>query len=422
MELWIDILRGTLLVLSHTISLYLMSDPKSSIRHPLVFWISISAVLEIIICTLFAMQGYSFSSGGVAYLILLFIYLADYLYVSAGSIARNLFAVLMYMTFFMLSAAVADILASLFLDGSELATILIRTAFSAAFIILYPTKIRKPFHKATDDIERGWAMLVTVEAISFVVVSVISFMGAFFFQDQYVYLAVLSMVSLLILSSHAVVIMMLGLLNERNVLRSLQDQKDFFVNELDAEKELSDTSMRYRRDIKQHDRILLSFLEKGEYDKALSYLREYDASVDEGKARCCENSVVNALLGITSRKLDRLGGKLESKVSLPDDIPIPSVDIALVFGNLLENAYEASLGIKHPSIKVRAGVQNESIRAEIRNKMKGSVLWKDHIPLSTKAHGGSGVRNVNATLGKYDGMLSQSQEGNVFISRIIIPF
>ena len=93
----------------------------------------------------------------------------------------------------------------------------------------------------------------------------------------------------------------------------------------------------------------------------------------------------------------------------------------MIFGNLLENAYEASRKARHPSVEIRASVRNGSLRSEIRNNMTGSVRWKDDLPMTTKEHGGTGLRNVVLTLGKYGGMLSTEQDGSVFIARVIMP-
>ena len=109
MNIWVDILRGTLVVLCHSLSLYIMSEPKDSLRHPVAYWIAVSMAAEILTIPMFIFYGYTAFSGGIAYVILLLIYLTAYLYASSGMFLKNFSVFLFYVVFFMLSAAVSDL-------------------------------------------------------------------------------------------------------------------------------------------------------------------------------------------------------------------------------------------------------------------------------------------------------------------------
>ncbi len=166
----------------------------------------------------------------------------------------------------------------------------------------------------------------------------------------------------------------------------------------------------------------MEYISEGKSEEALSYLNELDVYIDASAVPdYCENSVLNALLRINARRIAEIGGTFSSKASVAEDLPCSSIDLAVIFGNLLENAYEASRKARHPSVEIRASARNGSLRAEIRNSMTGFVRWKDDLPVTTKEHGGAGLRNVVLTLGKYGGMLSTEQDGGFFIARVIMP-
>ena len=166
----------------------------------------------------------------------------------------------------------------------------------------------------------------------------------------------------------------------------------------------------------------MEYISEGKSEEALSYLNELDVYIDASAVPdYCENSVLNALLRINARRIAEIGGTFSSKASVAEDLPCSSIDLAVIFGNLLENAYEASRKTRHPSVEIRASVRNGSLRAEIRNSMTGCVRWKEDLPVTTKEHGGTGLRNVVLTLGKYGGMLSTEQDGGFFIARVIMP-
>ena len=422
MEVLEDIIRGTLVVICHTVSLYLMSEPKPSIRHPLLFWVLSSVPIEAAVCLIFTFEGFTFQSGGVVYFILLFVYLALFLFSSAGLPARNLFLVLMYMTFFMLAAAISNFIGSTFFDDNAIAISAFRTCFSAVFIVIYPLKLREPFHKATDDIDKGWGILIFFEMIALASISFLSFIGAFIINDPGAYLILLMIVSFLLISAYIVVVRMIGLMNERNFMQALQAQQSILEYELDSEKDAVEASRRYRHDMKHHSKVVQSYLEEGRYDEAASYLRELDGYISGTSLPVfCDNGIVNALFRMYSRRLAGIGGTFRISASVPDDLPVSRTDLAVIFGNLLENAADACSAVSSPLLEVKAFVQNRSLMVEIRNTMTGTICWKNDLPATTKEYGGTGLKSVVRTLGKYGGMLSVEQDGDVFISRVIIP-
>ena len=230
------------------------------------------------------------------------------------------------------------------------------------------------------------------------------------------------MVTFLLLSAYVVLMQMIVLLNERDAIRVVRAQQSLLENELETEKEYVNSARQYRHDMKQHARVLFSYLEEERYNEAVSYLKEYDRNLDKFTFHeWCENRVVNALLRIASRRIAMLGGEYSFSVIIPDEIGIPKPDLTVIFGNILENAYESCCKTEHPFITVNASADGKLLSAEIRNSVKGRVLWRDNRPKTTKKNGGTGMRNVRRVLSVYGGMLDLSQEDDVFVSRIILP-
>ena len=322
----------------------------------------------------------------------------------------------------MLAASISNLIGKMFFNEDGLAIAYIRSLFSIALIIIYPWKIKKPFQKATDDIGKGWSVLIVFEIVAFLTISVLAFIGAFYLEDNSVYLLLLLMVSFLLLSSFIVVLRMLILLKERNEIRLVKAQQNLLENELESEKEFVENARRYRHDMKQHDRVLFSYLEEERYEEALSYLREYDSNLDRTALNeWCENRVVNALLRITARRFASIDGEFSFRVVLPENIGLSRPDTTVIFGNILDNAYEACCKAKNPFIEVKASIRNGMLYGEIRNRVDGTISWDNNFPKTTKPNGGTGLKSVKSILLKYDGMLDLSQDKDMFVSRIIIP-
>ena len=379
-------------------------------------------IIEAVVASLFYVKNFTFYSGSIAFVILGVSYFAAFIYWADGAVVRNIFLYILYITFFMLAASISNLLGKMFFNEDGLAIAYIRSLFSVALIIIYPWKIKKPFQKATDDIGKGWSVLIVFEIVAFLTISVLAFIGAFYLEDNSVYLLLLLMVSFLLLSSFIVVLRMLILLKERNEIRLVKAQQNLLENELESEKEFVENARRYRHDMKQHDRVLFSYLEEERYEEALSYLREYDSNLDRTALNeWCENRVVNALLRITARRFASIDGEFSFRVVLPENIGLSRPDTTVIFGNILDNAYEACCKANNPFIEVKASIRNGMLYGEIRNRVDGTISWDNNFPKTTKPNGGTGLKSVKSILLKYDGMLDLSQDKDVFFSRIIIP-
>ena len=63
------VLRGTLLVLSHTMSLYVMADASERVKHSGLYWTVVSLIIEAVVASLFYVKNFTFYSGGIAFVI-----------------------------------------------------------------------------------------------------------------------------------------------------------------------------------------------------------------------------------------------------------------------------------------------------------------------------------------------------------------
>lgn len=101
---------------------------------------------------------------------------------------------------------------------------------------------------------------------------------------------------------------------------------------------------RIRHDRRQHVRVLRGLLEKGEVKEALSYLEDYEGSMaDAIQPPLCENFVADTLC----RRYEVLAKQADIEVSisavLPKEPGMAGSDLAVILGNLWENAVAAAL-------------------------------------------------------------------------------
>ena len=66
-----NFIRVTLLVLSHSIALYVISVPKESLRRPFLFWALITVFAELVLAIMLVPQGYVLNMAVLAYLFII---------------------------------------------------------------------------------------------------------------------------------------------------------------------------------------------------------------------------------------------------------------------------------------------------------------------------------------------------------------
>lgn len=67
-------------------------------------------------------------------------------------------------------------------------------------------------------------------------------------------------------------------------------------------------------------------------------------------------------------------------------------------------------------------VEDGSLRLELRNSVSVQTVFdRAGLPLTTKTSGGTGTRSVATIVQRYNGMLRFAQEGDLFVTQMILP-
>lgn len=420
--LWIDIIRMILIVICHAFSLCILSEPKPSIKHPRLMWTAFAvALIAVGMIIIYPSGGFTSTTAFIIYFTFIIPCLVLFMLASDGPPKRNLFTFALYSAYFVLTAIISELIAKIY-GLSPIAQALIRTAFSALLIILVKLRLRSIFRKYTEDIANGWGRLSIFAVLSTIAVSVFSLTGMFFIADSNIYIVLMSIFSIHVIASFMLVFLIITLLNDRNTLQREKAQEELLLSEFEAENDFINNAIRYRHDLKHHDAVLLDFLNEGKTEEAIAYLEEHSASIDKTKIQIYSPHIIfNALLRTYARRCMENNIAFSADTPIPNEIDIPMLSISIIFGNLLENAFEAARKAEKPFIRISAEFDGGKLKAKVHNSMAGSIIWERGIPSSTKKNGGTGIRSAIATLDKHGGMLRMKQEGAVFLSEVIIP-
>ena len=134
-----------------------------------------------------------------------------------------------------------------------------------------------------------------------------------------------------------------------------------------------------------------------------------------------ENPILNILLTDKESVMREKGISVTIKIDNVNLNFIEPIDITTIFGNLLDNAIEATEKLKGEKyICIKIGSYHKMIVVSIENNCN-EVKWKNGFPVSNKGkNGGIGLLNVQSSIKKYDGDLTLKNDGNKFAAELFL--
>ncbi|WP_026523105.1 sensor histidine kinase [Butyrivibrio sp. VCB2001] len=185
------------------------------------------------------------------------------------------------------------------------------------------------------------------------------------------------------------------------------------------------TIRKYKHDIRHFNRVLAGFIQNQEYDKAASYLQEFDSMLEGVTAvSFCENTIVNELLTIYASQCQKLGFKPRIRADVPEHFAIEETDLTSLVANALENAVEALNHVDQDkrALQVEISFDGRKLKLMTKNPAGREISFKDNgLPISTRpVQSGIGTAQIKAIAEKYGGVASFSQEDGVFVVKAVM--
>ncbi len=210
---------------------------------------------------------------------------------------------------------------------------------------------------------------------------------------------------------------------EKNSLRNIMQLQ---YQSYQTSQESIELVQRKYHDLKHQIALLrkegLSAKGEEQLNKMEREIRQFEAQYRSG------NAVLDAVL--TSKGLACQSRGIELKC-IADGSALTMLDemeIAALFGNMLDNAIESVEQIEEPAQRlIRLYVAGESgfLRIRMENTCAETLRFEDGLPLTTKEdtrYHGFGMKSMRRTVEKHGGSLVAEQDGGWFSLKILIPF
>lgn len=172
--------------------------------------------------------------------------------------------------------------------------------------------------------------------------------------------------------------------------------------------------------------MMQEMLREKNYDGMIRMLEQMEAMTEvHSPTRYTDNAPVNGVLVYYAADLKEKGIRFSVKMELPPQLPVDDWALAVVIGNLLDNAIRACVKLqdgRKPAVSVMGRTCGQTL-IEIRNTYDGELDFdaETGLPLSKRGKNhGIGLRSVAFFAQKNQVVFDCSTERGEFIARILI--
>lgn len=233
-------------------------------------------------------------------------------------------------------------------------------------------------------------------------------------------------IMILVLLSLIIILVLFLLFLQREIqFHKLQQEE---LDEYAVEIEAIYSEMRgIRHDYRNHLQVMAAYLQKDELvhlekymDELTNELNQVDTIIRTG------NTLIDALVNTKLTRAQTMGVTLDATAIAPSELSIQDIDLAIVLGNLLNNAIEATTIQSGENFKDERFIRlyiapmKNNLYISITNTMDQSPQ-KGYLSLKAPNRQGYGLRRIDQTIQKYNGLVNRQWEDGVFATEITIP-
>lgn len=184
---------------------------------------------------------------------------------------------------------------------------------------------------------------------------------------------------------------------------------------------MDEETRRLRHDIKNHIRAIQVLVRENKIEELWRYIERLESKLaDTGCSISVNNDIVDAIVNEAAKEAEQKGIEFYVRGRLPSNCYIESIDLCIIFSNLLTNAIEAcerTLGKREISLEIRL-YEEEIFVVQYNTKPLERTegrTWK-----TDKKNHGFGLRNIKESVEKYNGKVRILEEKDSFCVHILL--
>ena len=214
-------------------------------------------------------------------------------------------------------------------------------------------------------------------------------------------------------------------LSEKMQNMKVLEQNKYYDKQLEMIKTSLQTANAIRHDLKNHMFSIRTLIESGEGNESLAYIsRIMDEIGTRRDYSTSGNTVIDSIINFKFQEAAQRGIKTNLEVRIPEKLEIPSFDMTIILGNLLDNAIKAVSEVKcEKYINLLIIYDKGRLLVQAKNPFEGIIIEENGKILTTKAdkeNHGIGLHSVKKVIQKYNGVISIDHSDNVFFVSLLM--
>lgn len=181
----------------------------------------------------------------------------------------------------------------------------------------------------------------------------------------------------------------------------------------------------WRHDYHNHLQSVKAYLANGDVHDAKNYLDELETDLDDIQLLFDTGNInVDAILNAKVSLALENGIRCDYTAHIPEKLTVSDIDLAVLIGNLIDNAVEACRTVKREEqfLRIYIAPFKQQLYISVSNATSELVRKLDEEYISGKrGDHGHGLKRINNTVEKYGGYINRKNEPGVFVTEIMLP-
>ncbi|KOR26003.1 sensor histidine kinase [Clostridium sp. FAM 1755] len=201
--------------------------------------------------------------------------------------------------------------------------------------------------------------------------------------------------------------------------RWIIQQNKYYEKQFSLMKSSMKVTKAIKHDLKNHLLTVYYLLQKEKSEEALKHISDIIEVCNRQKEYAHSgNTVIDSALNFKFQEASQKNIRINLNLNIPENIEIPSFDVSIILGNLLDNAIYAVDKLENNRyINFKMQYTKGRLILRIENPFNGQILMNNNKIITTKEdrnNHGIGIESVKIILKKYNGSMDIKHDNNIF--------
>lgn len=412
-----------LLAFSHMLSFWVMTEPKYSVRKTMLIYSVFCTAFVCILMLFYAMLGNGPGYYAIGFTSTIIVAFVIFVLASADPLCKKIFLFISYANVFSMFVCISLILCSIFFKGAPNLVIyyarnIIRTFMFIPTALIYIHFLRPTVRAVSGKQRKTWYSISVVSVLFLVIFALFLVLFHTKYEHINIYIPFFAVSVLIYCSILWVIFGTIRSMIDKSNTELINQNVAYLQGQLKTAKENELSAKTVRHDIRHHNQNIAAMLKKGEIQKAVKYLEQYDDALDAARVNeFCSHITVNAILSNFYNKAQSMGISVSVRADTNEATHITDMDFVAVLSNLLENAVNgcAECG---PGGEIKFNIRTVADKTVIvcSNPCKKDISIENNMIKNR----GIGIASMLSAIRKYDGNIKYSLDSGVLTACIIL--